>query len=67
MNLAPVVGSRRARSHLGRREETAMDRPDGIVDFTPDPILVELPDAGHFIQEDGPDEIAAAYREAFAR
>ncbi len=33
----------------------------------PDATLVELPDAGHFIQEDAPDEIAAAIREAFAR
>ena len=32
----------------------------------PDATLVELPDAGHYIQEDAPDEIAAAIRRAFA-
>ena len=32
----------------------------------PDATLIELPDAGHYIQEDAPDEIAAAIRAAFA-
>ncbi len=31
----------------------------------PDHVLVELPDAKHFIQEDAPDEIAAAITERF--
>jgi haloalkane dehalogenase len=31
----------------------------------PDHVLVELPDAKHFIQEDAPDRIAAAIRERF--
>ena len=31
----------------------------------PDHVLVELPDAKHFIQEDAPDEIAAAIIERF--
>ena len=31
----------------------------------PDHILVELPNAKHFIQEDAPDEIAAAIIERF--
>ncbi len=32
----------------------------------PDATLIELPGAGHYIQEDAPDEIVAAIREAFA-
>jgi haloalkane dehalogenase len=31
----------------------------------PDHVLVELPEAKHFIQEDAPDEIAAAIIERF--
>jgi haloalkane dehalogenase len=31
----------------------------------PDHVLVELPSAKHFIQEDAPDEIAAAIIERF--
>ncbi len=31
----------------------------------PDHILVELPEANHFIQEDAPDQIAAAIIERF--
>ncbi|MDH3754133.1 MAG: alpha/beta fold hydrolase [Acidimicrobiia bacterium] len=32
----------------------------------PDATFVDLPDAGHYIQEDAPDEIVAAIRESFS-
>ena len=35
-------------------------------DTFPDHVLVELPDARHFIQEDAPGEIAVAIQERFA-
>ena len=39
--------------------------PKRLRKMFPDNTLVELSDAGHFIQEDAPDEIVAAIKEGF--